>query len=123
MTTISAERIAALLAKREELSAQLSSGDLPTDRFIALSKEYAEVEPVAAAAGELQSDLRDRQFAFRQDFKPQRLRDGTQASPHLDYSLIAWTQRATPGSGSKIHDTPPTFGSRARSVLPRTANF
>ncbi|MFO1240011.1 MAG: peptide chain release factor 1 [Sphingomonadaceae bacterium] len=54
MTTISAERIAALLAKREELSAQLSSGDLPTDRFIALSKEYAEVEPVAAAAGELQ---------------------------------------------------------------------
>ena len=54
MTTISAERIAALLAKREELSAQLASGDLPTDRFIALSKEYAEVEPVAAAAGELQ---------------------------------------------------------------------
>lgn len=54
MTTISAERIAALLAKREELSAQLSSGDLPTDRFIALSKEYAEVEPVATAAGELQ---------------------------------------------------------------------
>lgn len=54
MTSISAERIAALLAKREELSAQLASGDLPTDRFIALSKEYAEVEPVAAAAGELQ---------------------------------------------------------------------
>lgn len=54
MTTISAERIAALLARREDLSAQLSSGDLPTDRFIALSKEYAEVEPVAAAAGELQ---------------------------------------------------------------------
>ena len=54
MTTISAERIAALLARREELSAQLASGDLPTDRFVALSKEYAEVEPVAAAAGELQ---------------------------------------------------------------------
>ncbi len=54
MTTISAERIAALLAKREELSSQLASGDLPRDIFVALSKEYAEVEPVAAAAGELQ---------------------------------------------------------------------
>lgn len=58
MTTISAERIAALLAKREELSSQLASGDLPRDTFVALSKEYAEVEPVAAAAGELQR-LRD----------------------------------------------------------------
>lgn len=54
MTTISAERIAALLAKREELSAQLASGDLSRDTFVALSKEYAEVEPVATAAGELQ---------------------------------------------------------------------
>ncbi len=58
MTTISAERIAALLAKREDLSTQLASGDLPRDIFVALSKEYAEVEPVAAAAGELQR-LRD----------------------------------------------------------------
>ncbi len=58
MTTISAERIAALLAKRDDLSAQLASGDLPRDTFVALSKEYAEVEPVAAAAGELQR-LRD----------------------------------------------------------------
>ena len=58
MTTISAERTAALLAKRDDLSAQLASGDLPRDTFVALSKEYAEVEPVAAAAGELQR-LRD----------------------------------------------------------------
>jgi peptide chain release factor 1 len=54
MTTISPERIASLLARREDLSAQLASGDLPRDTFVALSKEYAEVEPVAAAAGELQ---------------------------------------------------------------------
>ena len=54
MTTISADRIAALLARREDLSTQLSSGDLPRETFVALSKEYAEVEPVAAAAGELQ---------------------------------------------------------------------
>ena len=54
MTTISKERISALLARRDELSTQLSSGDLPRETFVALSKEYAEVEPVAAAAGELQ---------------------------------------------------------------------
>jgi peptide chain release factor 1 len=54
MTTISPERIAALLSRREELSAQLASGDLPREQFVAFSKEYAELDPVADAAGELQ---------------------------------------------------------------------
>ncbi len=53
MTTVSNDRIAALLARRDELSAQMSSGDLAAERFVALSKEYAEVEPVARAAGEV----------------------------------------------------------------------
>ena len=48
--TISDERIAAIEARRDEVQAQLASGDLPTERFVALSKEYAEIEPVAAAA-------------------------------------------------------------------------
>lgn len=54
MTTISAERLSALLARRDELQNQLASGELAPDRFVALSKEYAEVEPVAEAAGKLQ---------------------------------------------------------------------
>jgi len=54
MTTISAERIAAILARRDELQGQLASGELAPERFVALSKEYAEVEPVATAAAELQ---------------------------------------------------------------------
>lgn len=53
MTTISPERIAALEARRDELSAMMATGDLPSDRFVAVSKEYAELEPVAAAAGEV----------------------------------------------------------------------
>ena len=56
MTTISPSRIAALLARREELSVQLASGDLPREQFVAASKEYAELDPVADAAGELQGD-------------------------------------------------------------------
>ncbi len=52
--SISAARITAILSRRYELQSQLASGDLPADRFVALSKEYAEVEPVAEAAAELE---------------------------------------------------------------------
>ena len=53
MTTISAERIAQIEARRDELQALMATGDLPSDRFVAVSKEYAELEPVAQAAGEV----------------------------------------------------------------------
>ncbi len=53
MTTISPERIAQIEARRDELQAMMATGDLPSDRFVAVSKEYAELEPVAAAAGEV----------------------------------------------------------------------
>ncbi|HEU4959420.1 MAG TPA: peptide chain release factor 1 [Sphingomonas sp.] len=53
MTRISAERIAQIEARRDELQALMATGDLPGDRFVAVSKEYAELEPVAAAAGEV----------------------------------------------------------------------
>jgi peptide chain release factor 1 len=61
MTTISADRLAAILARRDELQGQLASGDLAPDRFVALSKEYAEVEPVAVAAAALQALRNERQ--------------------------------------------------------------
>jgi peptide chain release factor 1 len=54
MSTISPQRIAALLARRDEVQAMLATGNLSADKFVALSKEYAEVEPVAVAAAELQ---------------------------------------------------------------------
>ncbi|QDX26676.1 peptide chain release factor 1 [Sphingomonas suaedae] len=53
MTRISPERIAQIEARRDELSAMMATGDLPSDKFVAVSKEYAELEPVAAAAGEV----------------------------------------------------------------------
>lgn len=53
MTRISPDKIAAIEARRDELSAMMATGDLPSDRFVAVSKEYAELEPVAAAAGEV----------------------------------------------------------------------
>jgi peptide chain release factor 1 len=53
MTTISGERIAQIEARRDELQALMASGELAADRFVAVSKEYAELEPVARAAGEV----------------------------------------------------------------------
>ncbi|HEX8584095.1 MAG TPA: peptide chain release factor 1 [Allosphingosinicella sp.] len=58
MTSISADRIAQILARRDELQAAMSAGDLAADAFVKLSKEYAEIEPVAAAAAEVRG-LRD----------------------------------------------------------------
>jgi peptide chain release factor 1 len=53
MTSISAERIAAIEARRDELQNAMSSGGLAPDEFVRLSKDYAEIEPVAAAAREV----------------------------------------------------------------------
>ncbi|MEM1133628.1 MAG: peptide chain release factor 1 [Pseudomonadota bacterium] len=50
---ISAERIAQIEARFAELEAKMASGTLEGDAFVAVSKEYAEVEPVAKAAAEV----------------------------------------------------------------------
>jgi peptide chain release factor 1 len=54
MTSISPQRIAAILARRDEVSALLGSGTLAADKFVSLSKEYAELEPVALSAAALE---------------------------------------------------------------------
>jgi peptide chain release factor 1 len=53
MSGISAERIAAIEARKDELQNAMAAGDLAAEQFVKLSKEYAEVEPVAVAAREL----------------------------------------------------------------------
>ena len=53
MTRIPAERIAQIEARREELQAAMSAGNLPAEQFVKLSKDYAEIEPVAQAAREV----------------------------------------------------------------------
>jgi peptide chain release factor 1 len=53
MTRISADRIAQIEARRDELQALMATGELASDRFVAVSKEYAELEPVARAAGDV----------------------------------------------------------------------
>jgi peptide chain release factor 1 len=53
MISIPPDRIAAIESRRDELQAAMARGDLAAERFVALSREYAELEPVAKAAGEV----------------------------------------------------------------------
>ena len=55
MMRISPARIAQIEARHAELSAEMARGDLPAERFVALSKEYAEIKPVADAASALRA--------------------------------------------------------------------
>jgi peptide chain release factor 1 len=53
MTRISSERIASIEARKRDLAEAMASGGLAPEEFVRLSKEYAAVEPVAAAAREV----------------------------------------------------------------------
>jgi len=53
MVSITSQRIAAIEARRDELQAAMARGDLAAEQFVRLSKDYAELEPVAQAAGEV----------------------------------------------------------------------
>jgi peptide chain release factor 1 len=57
MTSISPERIAAILRRQEEVQAQMARPDLAPEEFVRLSKDYAELEPVTRAASQVE-DLR-----------------------------------------------------------------
>src|SRR4051812_25147948 len=53
MSQISSERIASIESRKHELAAAMSAQDLSPDEFVRLSKDYAAIEPVAAAAREV----------------------------------------------------------------------
>jgi peptide chain release factor 1 len=53
MTSISDDRIAQIEARRDELQSAMNAPDMAPDQFVRLSKDYAEIEPVAAAAREV----------------------------------------------------------------------
>ena len=48
-----ADKLASVLARHDELRDALGGAGLPTDQFVKLSKEYAELTPVADAVNEL----------------------------------------------------------------------
>ncbi len=70
MTSISDERIAQIEARRDELQAKMATGQLDGEEFVAASKDYAEIEPVAEAAAEvrrLRAELADMSAMIARD--------------------------------------------------------
>jgi peptide chain release factor 1 len=53
MKPISLDKIVSIEAKRHDIAAAMAAPNLAPDEFVRLSKEYAQVEPVAAAAREV----------------------------------------------------------------------
>src|SRR4051812_14148745 len=53
MTKISLDRIVSIEAKKHELADAMNASNLAPDEFVRLSKEYAQVEPVASADREV----------------------------------------------------------------------
>ncbi|KPF60065.1 peptide chain release factor 1 [alpha proteobacterium AAP81b] len=61
---IPTDRIAQIERRHADLAAQMGNPDLPADRFVQLSKDYAELTPVVDAAAALRA-LRDEADALR----------------------------------------------------------
>ena len=76
MISIPPERIAQIERRHADLAAQMGNPDLASDKFVALSKDYAELTPVAEAAREVRR-LRDEALGARCDARRSRAaRDG-----------------------------------------------
>src|SRR5512139_452915 len=53
MKSISLDRIVSIETKKHDLAEAMAAPNLSPDDFVRLSKEYAQIEPVAAAAREV----------------------------------------------------------------------
>jgi peptide chain release factor 1 len=94
MSAISADRIAQIMARRDELQAAMSSPDLAADQFVRLSKEYAEIEPVALAAAEVRRLRAERKVleemrgdAEMRDMAEEELREIDRKIPEAERAL------------------------------------
>ena len=65
MSQIPDERLVAILTKKEEIGTAMASGSLDPQDFVRLSKEYAEIEPIAEAAAEVRR-LRDEKASLKE---------------------------------------------------------
>ncbi|MGK6353592.1 peptide chain release factor 1 [Sphingomonas sp. DT-207] len=94
MISIPADRIAAIEARRDELQAQMATGDLAGDKFVQLSKEYAELEPVAEAAGEVRRLRQEAEsLAFMTQDSDAELRTMAEEELHANRNALEVAER------------------------------
>ncbi|WP_300399451.1 TolC family protein [uncultured Sphingobium sp.] len=102
---ISAERIAQIEARRDEVQASMTRADLAPDQFVRLSKEYAEIEPVAAAARELRrlrQELAALEMMTGGEEADPAMRDMAQEEMQLLKSQLPAAERALAASTAQI---------------------
>ena len=78
MISIPPERIAQIERRHADLAAQMGNPDLASDKFVALSKDYAELTPVVEAAQEVRR-LRDEQAGLAEMLADPELREMAEA--------------------------------------------
>ncbi|MFA7441569.1 MAG: peptide chain release factor 1 [Sphingomonadaceae bacterium] len=82
MAALDNARLRQIVDRAAALSAELAAPDLPTDKFIALSRDYAELSPVAEAAADLlkaRAELQDLQALLDDSQSDVEMRDLAEA--------------------------------------------
>jgi len=102
---ISSERIAQIESKKQELSDMMASGQLSPDEFVRMSKEYAQIEPVAAAAREV------RRLRAERESLAAMSRDGDEELRALAADELGSIEEQLPGAERRL----------ALQLLPRDA--
>ena len=93
MISIPPERIAQIERRHADLAAQMGNPDLPSDKFVALSKDYAELTPVVAAAAEVRR-LRDEAAGLDAMLADPELREMAEAEAATIAEALPLAERA-----------------------------
>jgi len=93
MISIPPERIAQIERRHADLAAQMGNPDLASDRFVALSKDYAELTPVVEAAQEVRR-LRDEAAGLAEMLADPEMREMAEAEAEAIADALPRAERA-----------------------------
>ena len=93
MISIPPERIAQIERRHADLAAQMGNPDLASDKFVALSKDYAELTPVVAAAAEVRR-LRDEAAGLEAMLADPEMREMAEAEAATIAEALPLAERA-----------------------------
>ena len=93
MIAISPDRIAQIERRHADLAARMGNPDLPSDQFVQLSKDYAELTPVAEAAAHLRK-LRDEEAELTALLADPEMKEMAEAEIGAVHEAIPLAERA-----------------------------
>lgn len=93
MITISPDRIAQIERRHADIAARMGNPELPSDQFVQLSKDYAELTPVAEAAARLRG-LRDEEAGLAEMLADPEMKEMAEAEIARLADAIPLAERA-----------------------------